>query len=77
MKDPEVDPAVFPTASPWETIVTLILALFEALVGVGLGVCLLLRWSLGSSRSKPSTCSLGTGTETHDAEGLSTKSQAH
>lgn len=64
-----VEPAL-PDASPWDTMVTLILALLEALLGVGLGVCLLLRWSLMSSRSKPSTCSLGTGTETHDAGGV-------
>lgn len=31
-----------PADSLWETIVTLILALLEALLGVGLGVCLLL-----------------------------------
>lgn len=57
-----------PAVSPWETMVTLILARLEALVGVGLGVCLLFRWSLRSSLSRPSTWSLGTGTETHNAD---------
>lgn len=43
-----------PADSLWETMVTLILALLEALLGVGLGVCLLLPWDLSSSLSRPS-----------------------
>lgn len=47
----------------WETIVTLILALLEALLCVGLGICLLFPWGLSSSLSRPSIWSLVTGTE--------------
>lgn len=43
-----------PADSLWETMVTLILALLEALLGVGLGVCLLLPCDLSSSLSRPS-----------------------
>lgn len=53
-------------ASPWETMVTLILARLEAFVEiVGLGVCLLFRWSRCSFCSKLSTCSPDTGTVAH------------
>lgn len=51
-----------PADSLWETMVTLILALLEALLGVGLGVCLLLPCDLSSSLSRPSIWSLVTGT---------------
>lgn len=58
-------------ASPWETMVTLILARLDCFVGmVGLGVCLLFKWSRWSFCSKPSTCSPDTGTAaTHKEQG--------
>ncbi|TNN34176.1 hypothetical protein EYF80_055660 [Liparis tanakae] len=52
-----------PADSLWETMVTLIFALLGALLGVGLGACLLLPWDLSSSRSRPSTWSLETQVE--------------
>lgn len=58
----EAGPRVPPADSLWETMVTFILALLEALLGVGLGVCLLLPWGLNSSLSRPSIWSLVTGT---------------
>lgn len=61
-------------ASPWETMVTLILARLEALAHwVGLGVWCLFSCTRTSSLSAPSECSEDTGTGGHRRSFLSTQ----
>lgn len=63
-----------PGPSPWETMVTLILARLEALVlEVGLGLCCLFSCTRTSSLSAPSECSEDTGTGGHTRSCLSTQ----